>query len=215
MLKNYLYIFKTWIYKKKIKMFNYERLINPDIEKNKSLKFYHLKRFDINQHDFLNFQPQGSIFKTKKIIYKKHFLHIFKKKNMKNLQKSLENKDIYFIVLKIKNKLTPELYLSKNFEKIKSFSEQKFRLFKEWKSQPHKVFHFFLLRLKMDYFFNINKRFIFYFFHKFFKKYYLKNFNFIYVKINKEKKYIRFIKKHPKLKKKYRKKNQKNVLFKI
>ena len=40
---------------------------------------------------------------------------------MKNIQKKLDVKDIYFIVLKIKNKLTPEVYLSKNFEKIKSF----------------------------------------------------------------------------------------------
>ena len=112
-------------------MFNYERLINPDIKRNKSLKFYHLRRFDLNQYDFSNFQPQDSIFKTKKIINKKHFLHVFNKNSMKNIQKKLDVKDIYFIVLKIKNKLTPEVYLSKNFEKIKSFSEQKFKLFKE------------------------------------------------------------------------------------
>ena len=36
-------------------MFNYERLINPDIKRNKSLKFYHLRRFDLNQYDFSNF----------------------------------------------------------------------------------------------------------------------------------------------------------------
>ena len=48
---------------------------------------------------------------------------------LKNLKKKKKNLNLYFTVMSIKNKLTPELYFSKNFTKLKSFKERKFKFF--------------------------------------------------------------------------------------
>ena len=131
-----------------------------------------------------------------------------KKIKHKNL-KIKKNKKLYFFkVLKITKKETPDFYISVWGKKIMSYNFFNKSFLKKIEQTP-KIAKIFALQ-KSNYinFFFLNKRFIFFFLKKFFNNFFfLKEEKKIFIKIYKEKKYIRFIKKFPTLKKKYRKKS--------
>lgn len=126
-----------------------------------------------------------------------------------------KNHDLYFLTLQIKNKLTPDIYVTKNFLKLTTIFEKKNEFLKIKSNWYQTMISEIFKKSGINFFFYINKRFIFYFLEKFLNKYKIEtNFN-TYIKLYKPKKYIRFIKKFPRLKKKYRNVINKKILLKI
>lgn len=107
--------------------------------------------------------------KTKKIDFLKeqeYFLFFFKKNFLKKNNFFLKKKSLYFLQMQLKNKLLPDIFFTKNFQKIKTVD---CRLYLGNASIPEmQIFYFLNEILKTDFFIKINHRFIFKFFKFFF-----------------------------------------------
>ena len=158
---------------------------------------------------------EKKIFQRKVFFNKKTFI-ILKKKILLLKWKKINNinTNLFFINFKADKKLMPEVFATKNFKKIISVNKKNFFKDKSLQEPFYIQTHLLNFCKNWNIFFQINKKYIFKFFNNILKYFtdINKNKN-IFIKIIKFKKYIRFVKKFPSIKKKYIKRANRRIII--